>query len=257
MKAMHSKIVDITCWILITVSTLALFIGLFIAPFFDFLFPLHSVVMSWHGLTGASILYLLFLTILLRHRLSKISFSPSGGFEATLQEITTKQAELERMQNEICEIRDSLREMTIAIMGLFIRNVENSNRWVGWTPREIDKVNQTMETLSERLQLTKLEWQQVQAPKTRWALIDESVEIFQAIIDKAYPNKNRENNEAINIERQKHDHQWKENEIVSSAYLQGLLDSLKIAEEDRFPLINKISIYQSKIQSSIFKDLKQ
>ncbi len=208
---------------------------------------MSSALISWEGMFGMFFLFIFCFCILVRERISSIAFSFTKGFQATLLDISNKQHEIEIIQSELCRMRTSFREVSITYMGMFIQQVENSQRWAGWTERELSKMNYAVEKLAQSLSVDDKERRQIHRARARWNLIDAAISIFDSMAVIAYPKNNQEAVQKHQQLRDGLDKQWKEKDIVEPSFLREMLSDINCSNEQKSKISGDIDIYEKSL----------
>ncbi|WP_068466729.1 hypothetical protein [Candidatus Protochlamydia phocaeensis] len=252
-KLLANHLIDCSCYFGIILLLIGMISSLLLPYFFDSFAFLIQISNSGEKIVGVFGTIFFCVAILQRDKLVKLSLSHKG-MEATLEQIASKQNEIENLEKQIIQVQNNIRETVVDALEMYSRIIAASNRWAGWTKKEINKSTDAINRRGTSLNLSASEWQRVWAPRKRWELIDESIAICEDIIKKAFPD-NQTNIDARKIQ-ETFNSEWQENDIVSPSSLEKILSNLNqnFSEEDTFKIKQKINSYRKNVSETVFAD---
>lgn len=227
-----SLILDVSLFgVLIGVFLLATWTLVFGATFSWMTYFTINVVqpMGWIGLPAVVAMGSL---ILIRDKLAELTITTSG--------ITTKIREVTKQQHEV-------KELGVVLLEGIVRISRNSERWSGWTPREISKLDNDVERLAATLELSNEELNKVWHARVRWELIDRSVDLFKRTCQVSQSGQK----EKADL-REEFDREWQLNDVVCPDRLCELLSKLYSAWDKDSVLWSLYERYKNEFEQSLF-----
>jgi len=203
-----------------------------LGPMFTWQEHFYTSVIDPMGWVTLPLIFGVSLLVLLRDKLAEFTVSASG-IKAKMRDVVKQQTEVKKLGQVLME-------------GL-VRVSQNSQRWSGWTPREISKLERVVESLADTLDLSHAERETVWASRVRWSLIDKSGELFDRTVKLGQTTA--KDQDRI---RKEYDEEWQQNDVVSPTILEGLLGLLFPDWRKNPDLRNKFEEYESEYSRSIF-----